>query len=182
VSQSLDKERAPRATDARVVVGKSDIEGSGLLAGAPIRAGEVVKVWHGQIITDQELHEIEAQGKKHSSVAIGENQNILFGVVESSGSEGAGGYNHSCDPNLWMSEAVTVSARRDIAAGEELTIDYALFTVSPSWSMACRCGSHLCRGTITGNDWRLPDLQQRYAGHFSPFINERIQRLNEMRA
>ena len=30
---------------------------------------------------------------------------------------------------------------------------------------------------VTGNDWRLLELQERYAGHFSPFINARIAKL-----
>jgi hypothetical protein len=27
---------------------------------------------------------------------------------------------------------------------------------------------------VTGSDWQVPALQQRYAGHFSPFINARL--------
>jgi len=42
--------------------------------------------------------------------------------------------------------------------------------------MECRCGSPLCRGVITGDDWRRTDLQARYRGHFSPFIDARIAR------
>src|SRR5262245_17355356 len=33
--------------------------------------------------------------------------------------------NHSCDPNLWWEGPYDLVARRDIAAGEELTNDYA---------------------------------------------------------
>jgi hypothetical protein len=44
--------------------------------------------------------------------------------------------NHSCDANLWMGDEVTVVARCDIAAGEELTQDYALYTASPTFSMS----------------------------------------------
>jgi SET domain-containing protein len=40
--------------------------------------------------------------------------------------------NHSCDPNLWHADVVTITARRDIAAGEELTIDYA---THPGWQI-----------------------------------------------
>ncbi|MDP9237405.1 MAG: SET domain-containing protein-lysine N-methyltransferase [Chloroflexota bacterium] len=81
--------------------------------------------------------------------------------------------NHSCDPNLWMADEVTEVARRPIAAGEEITIDYALHSVLPEWRMECACGSPLCRGTITGNDWMRQDLQRRYGTHFSPFIVRR---------
>lgn len=34
--------------------------------------------------------------------------------------------NHSCDPNVWMQDEVTSVARRDVRAGEELTMDYAM--------------------------------------------------------
>jgi GNAT superfamily N-acetyltransferase len=85
--------------------------------------------------------------------------------------------NHSCDPNVWIADEVMQIARRDINAGEELTMDYAMIeadedNVKP-WD--CRCRSSLCRGRVTGLDWRLPSLQERYAGHFSPFINRRIE-------
>ena len=53
-------------------------------------------------------------------------------------------------------------------------MDYALVTVSPEWRMECHCGTSVCRGVITGNDWQRTELQHRYAGHFSPFINARI--------
>ena len=145
-----------------------------MYASAPIRAGEVVFVWGGaRIISNAELRAIEASGRRYCSAAIAEDQNILWDIV-GAGAGGPGGANHSCDPNLWMQDERTVCARRDIATGEELTMDYALGTVSPDWRMECHCGAELCRSVITGNDWQLPELQQRYAGHFSPFINVRI--------
>jgi hypothetical protein len=81
--------------------------------------------------------------------------------------------NHSCDPNLWLADEVTVVTRRPVKVGEELTIDYGTMTVVP-WQMECSCGAALCRGVVTGDDWRRPDLRERYAGRFSPFINARI--------
>jgi hypothetical protein len=69
----------------------------------------------------------------------------------------------------------TFVARRPIAAGDETTIDYALLTVEPTWSMACKCASALCRELVTGEDWRLPELRARYEGHWSPFIERRIR-------
>ena len=78
-----------------------------------------------------------------------------------------------------MADAVTVVARFDIVPGQELTIDYALFTAKSDWSLnaVCNCGAQVCRKTITGNDWRLPDVQNRYHNHFSPFLNERIKQV-----
>ncbi|MBV8719414.1 MAG: SET domain-containing protein-lysine N-methyltransferase [Chloroflexi bacterium] len=164
-------------TDPRVRAGASTIEGNGLYASAPIRAGEVVFVWGGgTIISDAELCAIVASGRRYSTAAIGENQHILWSADDPDAG-GPGGANHSCDSNLWMLDARTVGARREIAAGEELTLDYGLFSVAPEWRMDCYCGSTRCRGVVSGNDWRLPELQQRYAGHFSPFINARIAKL-----
>lgn len=40
--------------------------------------------------------------------------------------------------------------------------------------MDCRCGSVRCRDTVTGRDWQLPDLQQRYGKHWVPVLLERI--------
>jgi hypothetical protein len=36
----------------------------------------------------------------------------------------------------------------------------------------------LCRGRVTGDDWKLPELQQRYRGHFTVHIEQLIQALN----
>ena len=86
--------------------------------------------------------------------------------------------NHSCDSNVWMRNGWTLVARRDISVGEELTLDYALVegdeSFLPDWE--CACGSSECRKKITGQDWLLPQIQQRYKGYFSPLINKRIAR------
>lgn len=168
---------------SKVVIQKSSIEGNGYFATDVIKEGEEVFKWEGEIVSDSDLKKIESSGKYHSSVAIGEDKNLLFNVIdpkvdiiEHEGS-GTGGLNHSCDPNLWMKDEVTVVVRRDIKEGEELTIDYSMFTVTPDFKLEnCSCGSGLCRRTITGNDWKLKDLQDRYKDYFSPFINERKTR------
>jgi hypothetical protein len=64
---------------------------------------------------------------------------------------------------------------RDIEPGEEVTIDYAMVDGDPRDDFECLCGSPVCRHTVTGNDWMLPDLQKRYAGYFSPYLKHRIE-------
>ncbi|MFF4234190.1 hypothetical protein [Streptomyces sp. NPDC001820] len=69
--------------------------------------------------------------------------------------------NHSCcGIRLNSSGAHDYVARAPIAAGEEITFDYAMRNYSVDYFAArCRCGSHHCRGRITG--WRdLPDRAQ----------------------
>jgi hypothetical protein len=58
--------------------------------------------------------------------------------------------NHSCEPNVGMGGNVLLVAMRDIAAGEELTIDYALFLSDTGFAMDCRCRTAACRGIVTG--------------------------------
>jgi hypothetical protein len=69
---------------------------------------------------------------------------------------------------------VTFVAMRDIETDAELTIDYATIDGDPAERMTCSCGWPECRGTITGDDWRRPELRHRYAGYFSRYLQDRI--------
>ncbi|MGH7301098.1 MAG: SET domain-containing protein [Candidatus Rokuibacteriota bacterium] len=81
--------------------------------------------------------------------------------------------NHSCDPNLAIQGQIVLVAMRDIAPGEELTIDWAT-TDDGDHEMQCRCGSAHCRGTVTGKDWMKTELQAKYAGWFCWFLQRKI--------
>ena len=70
-----------------------------------------------------------------------------------------------------MSGQIGVVALRDLAAGDEICIDYAMCDGSPYDEFECGCGTPTCRGRITGDDWRRPELQARYAGYFSPYFS-----------
>ncbi|MGO8946736.1 MAG: SET domain-containing protein [Ktedonobacterales bacterium] len=161
--------------DPRVEIRPSKIQGGGMYASAPIVAGETVSVAGGTVMTEAQFHAYLATVSHWNATQIGETLHLVDLVATPEASSGS--MNHSCDSNLWLGDEVTLVARRDIAAGEELTLDYALTTVEPTWRLdqPCRCGSALCRHIITGNDWQLPDVQQRYRGHFAPFINDRIR-------
>lgn len=161
--------------DPRVSVAPSGIEGRGLFAIAAITAGETVMILGGRVVTDAEFASLHLV--RYSSLAIGEHLNLL---LEDNSPVTRG--NHSCDANLWMADAVTLAARRPIARGEEVTVDYALHTADLPWRMVCRCGSPDCRGEVTNDDWRRPDVQARYAGHFSPFLNARIAAVRAARS
>ena len=95
--------------------------------------------------------------------------------------------NHSCNPNLGVRGQRTTVALRDIKAGEELTLDYAMIAtnepfawlpIAPAYHFKCLCGSVDCRKVITGNDWKRGDLQEKYAGYFSSYLAEKICKLN----
>ena len=149
----------------------SDIEGRGLVAIAPITAGELVAIKGGHIVTTAFLaslperlqnSEIQiADGFHLAAVAEAEYEPVMLFV------------NHSCEPNVGFAGNTVLVAMRDIHTGEELTTDYALFDDNDG-TMECRCGTPSCRGTISGRDWRRPDLQRRHGRYFSSYLQRRF--------
>ena len=151
----------------------SSIHGRGMFAVGPFTRGETVVVWGGTFVRKDAAERAEAEGK-----LVMQLDEDLYSV-EVRGEALTYFMNHSCDSNVWMADAVTLVARRDIVPGEELTLDYALVVASEDFTMPgqCVCGSRLCRKRITGRDWRLLDVQRRYAEHFSPLIANRIRQV-----
>lgn len=89
--------------------------------------------------------------------------------------------NHSCDPNVGsLPDFHRTIAMRDIAAGEEVTYDYAT-TDAGEWDLECACGSPQCRKTVRGSDWKLPELQEKYRGYFQKNIQEKIDAMKRER-
>ena len=168
---SASKYRSTLWTDPRTEVRASSLQGNGMFAKEPISEGEIVGVIGGTIMTTAQFQEYITTVPYYNATQIGEDAHLVEppGVPR--------GMNHSCDSNVWMRDEVTLVARRDIRAGEELTVDYALMSGLPGDLLKepCRCGSPVCRGIITGDDWQLPEIQARYRDHFSPFLNERIR-------
>ena len=67
-------------------------------------------------------------------------------------------------------------AMRDIEVGEELGFDYATCDDSNYDEFQCGCGSSICRGTVTGLDWKRSDLREKYDGWFSSYLAKRIKK------
>ena len=147
----------------------SPIQGNGMFATRPMAENEVVVIIGGLVMSEAEFQAFTKTVTRFNAIQIAENTHLVDTPTS------PGGMNHSCDANLWMHNEVTVVACRDIASGEELTQDYALYTTNPDWVLSpCNCGSPLCRHVVTGNDWQRSDVQERYRDHFSPFLNKRI--------
>lgn len=81
--------------------------------------------------------------------------------------------NHSCEPNVGFGGNTVLVAMRDVAAGEELTTDYALFD-DYDGQMACTCRTTSCRGVVNGRDWQRHELQHHYRGYFSWHVQRKI--------
>ncbi len=151
----------------------SAIEGRGLVAVAPISAGEVVAVKGGHLVTTEvlgalperlRLSEVQITDGLHlAALTDDEYESVMLFL------------NHSCEPNVGFGGNIVMVAMRDIDADEELTTDYALFD-DYDGAMECACGRPSCRGTIDGRDWQRPELQARYRGYFSWYLEQRILR------
>jgi len=155
-----------------VEVRSSPIAGRGLFASAPIPTGTVVSRLGGRLVTGAELRGLLAE-PEHPYIDTITVDGDLHLVLPPGRPNGYG--NHGCDPNLWWVGPYDLATRRDIAAGEELTNDYATSTAEPDFELACECGSPLCRGVVSGNDWRRADLRARYGTHWIPALLARIR-------
>ena len=148
----------------------SRIAGRGLFARNPIAQGEAVSRVGGRLVTTDELKRLfETSDYYVDSVVVDEDVHLVM-PPNSTGHWA----NHSCEPNLGWADEYTLVALRDIAADEELTDDYATSTVDPDFVLYCHCETYRCRQVIEGTDWRIPQLQKRYAGTWVPYIERLI--------
>jgi SET domain-containing protein len=158
----------PKATKGQ----PSAVEGRGLVAVAPIAAGEIVAIKGGHIVDTATLSGL-SQRLRRTELQIADGFHLV--AVDDSEYEGVMMFvNHSCEPNLGFDGNVVLVAMRDIEPGEELATDYALFDDCDD-AMRCRCGTPSCRGIIGGRDWRRPELQARYGRYFSPYLRGRFR-------
>src|SRR5439155_15478344 len=152
--------------------GASAIEGRGVHAVEAIAGGEVVAVKGGHIVDGPAVAGLP-QAIRDSAFPIG--PDLFLAALTPGEYEGVMmRVNHSCQPNVGMGGNVMLVAMRDIAAGEELTIDYALFLGDRGFAMDCRCGTAACRGAVRGTDWMRTDLRERYRGWFSWWLQHKI--------
>lgn len=149
----------------------SDIAGRGLMAVEPIAAGDVVAVKGGHIVTAGQLAGLPER-LQNSDVQITDELHLVA-LTDKEYEPVMLFLNHSCEPNVGFAGNIVLVAMRDVVPGEELTTDYAMFD-DYNGQMACGCGTPSCRGVIDGHDWRRPELQRRYAGYFSTYLQRKI--------
>lgn len=158
--------RSPK-TEAR----PSPIHGKGLFATEAIGAGEIVAVKGGHVLTASQWAALEPE---LGSAEIQVSDDLFIAPVSAEERDGSMLYtNHSCDPNVAIQGQIVLVAMRDIAAGEELTHDWAT-TDDLDYQVSCACGRPGCRGIITGKDWMKPELQEKYRGWFCWFLQRKI--------
>lgn len=151
----------------------SGATGRSIIAAETLPEGEVLAVWGGTNYSGEAFVALP-DAIRQISVQVEED---LFLVPEVEGP--AEWVNHSCDPNAGMMGQIALTAMREIRAGEEICYDYAMSDGSPYDEFECRCGAPQCRRRVTGDDWRLPELWERYDTYFSPYLERRIARLRK---
>lgn len=126
-----------RAVHKNVAV-KRGAHGLGLFATAPIKKGELIAEYWGEVITEDEANR---RGGKYLFEL--ENERAIDGKTRKNV---ARYINHSCTPNCEPEEDVEkrrvfIHARRNIREGEELGYNYGKFYwethIKP---LKCRCG------------------------------------------
>ena len=120
-----------------------------------------MSVWGGYIVDAEQLDTLPHEVQQHT-VQIEEG--LYLATI--GGAETADFINHSCDPNLGLRGQITLVALRDIEVGEEVCFDYAMTDCTPYDEFECRCGMAACRGTVRGNDWKLPESVGQVCGLF----------------
>ncbi|BBN09671.1 protein MpATX2 [Marchantia polymorpha subsp. ruderalis] len=164
----LDTVEVPRVEDRvaflqaterqRVCFGKSGIHGWGLFARRAIREGETVLEYRGErvrrIIADQREKRYTKEGKDCYLFKVSDDDDLVIDATEK-GNIGRL-INHSCAPNcfakIWEASRdgekgsethhIMLIARKDVAAGEELTYNYRF--APEDQKLLCLCGAPTC--------------------------------------
>jgi len=160
-------------TSPKVKVKESKLGGKGLFAKEKIKKGKIIIDYTkgpGKFLSAKEAG---ALYKKGNDYMIQVDHDTFFGATNKDELEVADFVNHSCDPNCGIKGKLRIVAMRDIDKGEEVAFDYAM-TESSDYAMKCKCKSAYCRGVIHGDDWKLKDLQKRYNGFFSDYLQKKI--------
>jgi uncharacterized protein len=177
--------RTARKSGRTKVYREIAISNKGIFAKANINKGEILIVLGGYILTIEDDNELQGV-LADKPIEISD---IFFvGPRKPSDLDRMPQHyvNHSCSPNAGFKSSIFVVAMKNIGRGVEITCDYAMVMNSHPASntyltMQCKCGAKNCRGMITEDDWKLPELQKRYDGYFSWFLQEKINRLKQKR-
>ena len=150
------KPPAPGTTKGRLQVRQSGVHGKGVFALVPIKKGELILEYTGEVITWPEAlrrHPHDPSQPDHTFYFHLSDELVIDGKV---GGNASKWINHSCAPNVEADDEsgqVYLLALRNIKAGDELFFDYGLVIDEPHTpellrQYPCWCGAKACRGTL----------------------------------
>jgi len=145
----------------------------GVFARVPLKTGEKLAIFGGKVI--RVFEEIGDYGIQIDEEFVMGGTSMKLQTIEDTDY-----FNHSCNPNAGIKGQILIVAMRDIEPDEEIVFDYAMCLhpiVGRKYEFECHCGSQNCRKRITTNDWKLEELQKRYDGFFSWYLQNKIDKL-----
>lgn len=154
----------------KIEIRESKTHQKGMFAKEVLCKGEVTFIKGGHILTKEQIFSTGIINSYHPL-----DDTYFLGAINAEEEDGIKLYiNHSCNPNCGIRGEITFIAMRDIAVGEELTIDYAILD-NEDYSFQCTCGEKECRSIITGKDWKIKSLQEKYFDYFATYLKEKIK-------
>jgi len=147
---------AQRVTGRRIQVRRSGIHGKGVFALLPLKKGETVIEYAGEVISWKEAlrrHPHDPSDPQHTFYFHVDDQNVIDGAR---GGNASRWINHACTPNCEADEVdgrIFIKTLRALKPGQELFYDYGLtiderYTPKLKKLYPCRCGTRDCRGTL----------------------------------
>src|SRR3989338_10463752 len=98
---------------SKVEIKHSQVGGKGMFAKEPINKDETVIVWGGEYTNKEGALRAKQEGKH----VMQWDEDVYS--VEVRGEDPGYFINHSCDPNVWMTDAFTLITRKAIKKDEE---------------------------------------------------------------
>ena len=157
-----------------VKIREIDGRGVGLFTDTDIAKDEIISITGGVIITKEYWTKFRSE---FGDYAYYIEDNYLITPLNPLNPSADWRMNHCCQPNCGIRGQIVFVALQDIKAGEEITFDYAMSEADEDYQINLSCSKKGCRGEFTGNDWMRPDLQQKYKGYFSMYIQRKIDQL-----
>jgi hypothetical protein len=124
-----------------------------LLAKRPLRKGELILTFTGDIIS---FEETTIRGEL-------ECMSLQFDLDKYIDTEPPGRFaNHSCEPNVGITNRLDMIAIADIDTDEELLFDYSTTMDEDHYQMECKCGKPNCRKVVTDFKFLPKDIREKY--------------------
>ena len=154
---------------------KSKIHGDGVFTNERILEGEKVMEFGGELISREKA--FSGKYRSRSIWIVGTDRYLALPKNDTQESLDEN-LNHSCDANTWLIDEVTIVARRNIGAGEEITLDQGTWNFEDvaytDNKEPCSCGAKDCRKILTESDYKILSVREKYKGHFHPVVQKII--------
>ena len=149
------------------------VDQNGVRARRVVEKDELLVVFGGRVGTRAELDAF-AKERKRYALQLEENLFLLPPEVLDAGDF----VNHSCNPNAVLSGAVALLRAGEFKPASRSVTITPLPMVVTTMSLIVTAALPIA-APVTAIDWARPELQARYAGHFSPYLQRRIETMKK---